>query len=104
MVSSGSNNSALRRLMTERMDAATRQPGRRQSSSSSRREVHQPDVRALLDALEHDLAAIARDVEVVDDDVAAKPGQLTPRPPRQVECPEILVLDLSAQDHELRSI
>src|SRR5205085_9234569 len=77
-------------------------PGR-SSIRSSRCQVHYPDVRAFLYPFEHDLAAVGRDIEVADDDVATELRELAPIARREIEGPEALVLDISAQGDQFRS-
>src|SRR2546426_2895757 len=53
-------------------------------------QVHHRDVRAFLYPFEHDLAAVGRDIEVADDDVATELRELAPIPRREIEGPEVL--------------
>src|SRR6266403_5486636 len=66
-------------------------------------QVHHPDVRGFLYPFEHDLAAVGRDIEVADDDVATELRELAPIARCEIEGPEVLVLDISAQGDQFRS-
>ena len=58
------------------------------------------DIRLLLYPLEDDRGTVWGDVEATDDDVATEIRQLAPLPRGEFHCPEILVLDVSAQNNQ----
>jgi hypothetical protein len=64
------------------------------------RSIDQHDVRVLLQAIEHDLAAVVGDIEVFDDEVATEVRQPPLGPGFEIDEPEILPLDLSSQHNQ----
>ena len=74
-------------------------PGRVPSPSG---EIEQHHIRTLLHSFEDDFAAVRGDVEVANVEVGSEVGQLPLGAVLQVDEPEILVLNLSSQEHECR--
>ena len=64
---------------------------------SSSREVHQQYMRALLHSFEDNVTAIRGDVEVANVEVLSEVGQLPLGAGLEINEPEILVLNFSAQ-------
>ena len=61
-------------------------------------EIDQHDIPVFLYALQHDLTAIWRNVEISNVEVGREVGQLALRSRLQIDEPEILVLYLAAHD------
>src|ERR1700726_2385806 len=66
-------------------------------------EIQQHYIRALLHSFENNFAAVWGDVEVSNVEVGSEVGQLPLGARLQVDEPEILMLDLSSQEHECPS-
>src|SRR5215213_3586348 len=69
-------------------------------SRSRSRQVDEHDVRVLFHALDDELTAIRRDVEVADVEVSRELRQTALRAAVHIEEPEILVLDFPPHVHE----
>ena len=54
----------------------------------------------LLDAVEHDFRAVRRDVEVLDDEVARQLAEHALGAALQVDQPQVLVAEVTAQQHQ----
>ena len=67
------------------------------------REIQQHHIGALLHSFEDNFAAVWRDVEVANVEVGSEVGQLPLGARLQVDEPEILMLNLSSQEHECSS-
>jgi hypothetical protein len=63
-------------------------------------EIQKFHIRALLHSFEDDFTAIRCDVEVANVEVRSEVGQLPLGTRLQVDKPEILVFNLSTQEHE----
>ena len=68
--------------------------------ASALRHIQRHDVRLLLRALDDRFAAVGRDVEVANLEGRREIGQLSLGAGLQIDEPQVLVLDLAAQEHE----
>src|SRR6266853_1862743 len=66
-------------------------------------EIQEYHIRELLHSFEDNFTSVWRDVEVANVEVCSEVGQLALLPRLQVDQPEILVLNLSAQEHQRSS-
>ena len=66
-------------------------------------EIQQHHIRMLLRSFKDNFAAVWRDVEVANVEVGSEVGQLPLGARLKVDEPEILMLDLSSQEHECPS-
>ena len=67
------------------------------------REIEQDHIRVLLHSFQDNLAAVWRDVEVANVKVGRDVGQLPLGARLQIDEPEILMLNVSSQEHECTS-
>src|SRR5258708_14495614 len=66
-------------------------------------EIQEHHIREALHSVEYNFTCVWRDVEVANVEVCSEVGQLALLPRLQVDQPEILVLNLSAQEHQRSS-
>src|SRR5580658_5226871 len=78
----------------------TKNRGDPRGNFSTSGQIQQHHIRVFLHSLEHNLTPVRRNVEVANVEIGGEVGQLSLRARFQVDEPEILVLNLSSQQHQ----